>query len=139
MKKLFFIAFAALAFNGFSQNEFEISFERTISASTTENAADSMFNDIVVIKIFEVGAANSINLKFFNFENDAFTEIQNSTTQVSSLNTENCNTVYCFYKRNDNIVIINLGSSFVNGNKHKVYIKISGAAGKGELIKEVEL
>ncbi|HWY11625.1 MAG TPA: hypothetical protein VN026_09885 [Bacteroidia bacterium] len=139
MKKIFFISLVLLAINGFSQASFDINFDRSVTASLLNAENDSLFSDQAQIRIFETGSASSVELKYYNYADSTFSEVYNSTITVSSVTGTPCTSDYCAYKLNPSVLIINLGSHSATGYKHKVYIKINGAAGIENLIKEVEL
>lgn len=139
MKKLFFIILLMAGIHGFSQSSFEINFERDVIPSLLNNETDSLFGDRAIIKIFETGDASSIDIKYYDYSDSGFSEIHSSAISVGSITDTPCNTAYCSYKLNPNVVIIQLGSKSATGPKNKVYIKINGSAGKGDLVKEVEL
>lgn len=139
MKNLFVAVFAIITFTGFSQSSYDINFERSVTPSVLNAETDSLFSDKAEIRLFENNAASSIELKYYDYADTAFTEVHSSTITIISLSGSPCGSDYCAYKLNPSVVIIDLGSHSATGNKHKVYIKINGVAGKQDLIKEAEL
>lgn len=140
MKRIFLSILLICALNSLiAQADFEINFVRESVKSLQDPEVDSLFIDKAEIKIFETNSAASVEVKFYDYVNNDFTLSNSATNNLTSLSNNSCSTSLCYYKLNDNIVYIYLGTKSDLSSRQKVFIKVTGKPGKETITKEVEL